>query len=299
MKKFILVLAAVVMSAGMMAAQDMSAATEAAKNANEALVNKDYATALTGFKDALAKALECGEEGEELVGTCKGVIPTIILNIAKGAVKEANYAEGLAKLGADDVIDEATTLVGQVKKTKASSLYKAKDFAGAVAAYKEVLAENPTDGASALQLGAALVQTGDQAGAIEAFTTALENGQAAAGKQLASLHSEDAQALIKEKEYKEALAACDKSNEFAESANACKLAASAATQLKDTKAAINYHKKYLELSPEAKDAAGVAYTIAVLAQQAGDKATAKEYYTKVQGDAQYGAEAKKQLETLK
>ena len=41
MKKIILTLAAVVLSAGLISAQDMSQATETAKNANEALVAKD------------------------------------------------------------------------------------------------------------------------------------------------------------------------------------------------------------------------------------------------------------------
>lgn len=309
MKRIILVLSAVILSAGIMSAQDMSAATEKAKAANESLVAKDYSAALSGFKEALTLAEACGEEGEEIANTCKTVIPSIILNIAKNNIKESKFDEGLSTLADaikaatdyanDDVVAEATKLVSQAKKAKAQNLIKAKDYAGAVAAYKEVLAETPTDGASALQLGAALVQTGDQAGAIAAFEQALENGQAAAGKQLSNIYVKEAQTLLKDKKYKEALAACDKSNEYGANANACKLAANAATQLKDNKAAINYHKQYLEVSPEAKDAAGVAYTIAVLAQQLGDKATAKEFYTKVQGDATYGAEAKKQLETLK
>ena len=74
MKKIILTLAAVVLSAGLISAQDMSQATETAQTANEALVAKDYAKALEGFKQALSIAQACGEEGEELVGTCKTVI---------------------------------------------------------------------------------------------------------------------------------------------------------------------------------------------------------------------------------
>ena len=39
-------------------------------------------------------------------------------------------------------------------------------------------------------------------------------------------------------------------------------------------------------------------TIAVLYQQAGNKEKAKEYYLKIENDAQYGATAKEQLKTL-
>ena len=45
----------------------------------------------------------------------------------------------------------------------------------------------------------------------------------------------------------------------------------------------------------AKDFAGVAYTIAVLSQQEGDKAKAKEYYEKITSDPQYGVAAQEYL----
>lgn len=310
MKKIILTLAAVVLSAGLISAQDMAQATETAQNANEALVAKDYAKALAGFKEALTLAQACGEEGEELVGTCKGIIPSIVLSIAKNEIKEAKYDEGIAQLeeaikaaeefGNDDVIGEAATLIPQVKKQKAVALYNDKDYAAAAEAFKEVLAADPEDGASALRLAMALSNTGDKDGSIEAFKQAAANGQEAnANKQLANIYLKDAQALLKEKKYKEAMAACEESNTYVESANAYKLAASAASQLKDNAKAIGYYEKYLAVSPDAKDANGIITTLAVLYQQSGNKAKAIEYYTKVQNDPQYGATAKQQLEALK
>ena len=310
MKKIILTLAAVILSAGLISAQDMAQATEKAQNANEALVAKDYAKALEGFKEALTLAQACGDEGAELVGTCKSVIPSIVLTIAKNEIKDAKYDEGLAQLdeaikvaeeyGNDDVIGEAATLIPQVKKQKALALYNAKDYAAAAEAYKEILAGDPEDGASALRLALALTNTGDKDGSIAAFKQAAEHGQAAnANKQLANIYLKDAQQLLKDKKYKEAMAACEESNGFVESANAYKLAASAASQLKDNAKAIGFYEKYLEFSPDAKDANGIITTIAVLYQQAGNKAKAIEYYTKVQNDPQYGATAKQQLEALK
>ncbi|MBR3011767.1 MAG: tetratricopeptide repeat protein [Bacteroidales bacterium] len=310
MKKIILTLAAVILSAGLVSAQDMAKATETAQNANEALVAKDYAKALEGFKEALTLAQACGEEGEELVGTCKSVIPSIVLTIAKNAIKDAKYDEGIAQLDEaikvaeeyenDDVIGEAATLIPQVKKQKALALYNDKDYAAAAEAYKDILAADPEDGASALRLALALTNLDDKDGAIAAFKQAAEHGQAAnANKQLANIYLKDAQQLLKDKKYKEAMAACEESNTFSESANAYKLLASAAAQLKDNSKAISSYEKYLELSPNASDAAGINTTIAVLYQQAGNKAKAIEYYTKVQNDPQYGATAKQQLEALK
>jgi tetratricopeptide (TPR) repeat protein len=310
MKKIILTLAAVILSAGLISAQDMAQATETAQNANEALVAKDYAKALEGFKQALTLAQACGEEGEELVGTCKSVIPSIVLTIAKNEIKEAKYDEGIAQLeeaikvaeefGNDDVIGEAASLIPQVKKQKATALFNDKDYAAAAEAFKDILAADPEDGASALRLGVALTNTGDKDGSIAAFKQAAEHGQAAnANKQLANIYLKDAQQLLKDKKYKEAMAACEESNVYSESANAYKLAASAATQLKDNAKAIGFYEKYLEVSPDAKDANGIITTVAVLYQQAGNKAKAIEYYTKVQNDPQYGATAKQQLEALK
>ena len=310
MKKIILTLAAVILSAGLMSAQDMAQATETAQNANEALVAKDYAKALEGFKQALTLAQACGEEGEELVGTCKGVIPSIVLTIAKNEIMEDKYDEGIAKLeeaikvaeeyGNDDVIGEAAGLIPQVKKQKAAALFNAKDYAAAAEAFKSILESDPEDGASALRLALALTNTGDKDGAIAAFKQAAEHGQAAnANKQLANIYLKDAQTLLKEKKFKDAIAACEESNTYNESANAYKLAASAASQLKDNAKAIGFYEKYLEISPDAKDANGIITTLAVLYQQSGNKAKAIEYYTKVQNDAQYGATAKQQLEALK
>ena len=310
MKKIILTLAAVILSAGLMSAQDMAQATETAQNANEALVAKDYAKALEGFKQALTLAQACGEEGEELVGTCKGVIPSIVLTIAKNEIMEDKYDEGIAKLeeaikvaeeyGNDDVIGEAAGLIPQVKKQKAAALFNAKDYAAAAEAFKSILESDPEDGASALRLALALTNTGDKDGAIAAFKQAAEHGQAAnANKQLANIYLKDAQTLLKEKKFKDAIAACEESNTYNESANAYKLAASAASQLKDNAKAIGFYEKYLEISPDAKDANGIITTLAVLYQQSGNKAKAIEYYTKVQNDPQYGATAKQQLEALK
>lgn len=310
MKRIILTIAAVVLSAGLMSAQDMAKATETAQNANEALVAKDYATALTGFKEALTLAEACGEEGAELVGTCKGVIPSITLSIAKNLIKESKYDEGLAQLDeaikvaeqyeADDVIADATELIPQVKKQKATALYNAKDFAAAAEAFKAILATDPEDGASALRLAMALNSTGDKEGAIAAFEQAAANGQEAnANKQLANVFLKDAQALLKENKFKEAIEACEKSNGYVESANAYKLAASAATKLKDNAKAIGFYEKYLGISPDAKDKGAIAFTIGALYQQASNKAKAIEFYEKASSDATYGAQAKQQLEALK
>jgi len=310
MKKLFFTLAAVVLSAGMISAQDMAQATETAQNANEALLVKDYAAALSGFQKALTLAQACGEEGAELVGTCKGVIPQIVLSMAKSDIKDAKYTEGIAQLqeaikvateySVEDVVNDATELIPQVRKQMAAALFNDKDYAGAVEAFKAVLADDPTDGGSALRLATALSNIGDKEGSIAAFQQAAANGQEAqANKQLSNIYLKDAQALLKSSKFKEAIEACEKSNEYLENANAYKLAASAASKLKDNTKAIAFYEKYIEIAPDAKDVNGIICTVAVLYQQANNKAKAIEYYEKITSDAQYGATAKQQLEALK
>ena len=84
MKKFILALAAMVLTAGLISAQDMAQATELAKNGNDALGAQNYTEALNYFQQALDMATQLeGDEAAALVEQCKGIIPNIALEIAK------------------------------------------------------------------------------------------------------------------------------------------------------------------------------------------------------------------------
>ena len=107
-----------------------------------------------------------------------------------------------------------------------------------------------------------------------------------------------AQAANKAKKYQEVIDYAAKSNEYLESANAYRFAAGAYQQLGKNAECIAAYEKYLEVTPNAKDASGIICTIAVLYQQAGNKAKAKEYYEKIVNDPQFGATAQEQLKTL-
>jgi tetratricopeptide (TPR) repeat protein len=143
------------------------------------------------------------------------------------------------------------------------------------------------------------MQSGDNAGAIAALEAAAANGKAEqATKLLSNVYLKEGMALVKAGKSAEAIEALEKSNSYVESANAYKLIASAYTKLGKSKDAINAYKKYLEVDPNAKDAADVTFTIAATAQKAGDKATAIEYYKKLTSNAKYAAQATQQLGTL-
>lgn len=310
MKKIFLTLAAVVLSAGMLSAQDMSQATETAKMANESLVAGNKAQALTGFQEALALAAACGDEGAELVATCKGAIPNIMLSIAKDLIKEGNFDDAIAKLaevdakakeyGADEVAAEAETLVPQALMAKGGELLKEKKFAEAVEAYQKAFALDPDNGTIALRLGQALSGAGKADEAIAAFETASKNGQEEmAGKQISNIYLKKAAASLKGGKYADAVADAVKGTEYSENAQAWLVAGQASQKLNKNADAIKYFEKYLEAAPTAKNANQIAFTVAALYQKAGNKAKAVEYYKKVVSDPQLGASAKQQLDALK
>ena len=310
MKKILLTLAAVVLSFGMLSAQDMSQATETAKMANESLVAGNKALALSGFQEALAQAAACGADGEELVATCKGVIPGIMLSIAKDLIKEAKFDEAVTQLndvvakakeyGADEIAEEATTLVPQTLMAKGGELLKEKNFAAAAEAYKSALELDPDNGNLALRLGQALSGAGQVEEAVAAFETAAKNGQEElAGKQISNIYLKKAAAALKAAKFADAVAAAEKAGEYAENAQAYLIAGQASQKLNKNADAIKNFEKYLAAAPTAKNANAIAFTVAALYQKAGNKAKAKEFYQKVVGDPQLGAQAKQQLDALK
>ena len=309
MKKLLVVFVALGFAA-LASAQDFNAAIDVFNAGATALEGGNKVEALAQFRSALTQFEACeGDEAAEMIDKCKDIIPNTLLSIAKEQINEADYDKAIASLaevqtiakdfGKDEIVADAAALVPNVYLRKGSTLLKDKDFAGAAAAFKEVVALTPEDGQAFLLLGQAQMQNNDLSAATEALEKAAELGKAdQANKLLSTAYLKEGQAALKAKKFADAIAALEKSNGYVESANAYKLLASAQTQAGKSKDAIASYKKYLEVSPNAKDAADIMFTIAATAQKAGDKATAKEYYTKLSGDAKYGAQAAAQLKAL-
>ena len=310
MKRIFLLFAAAVMAAGVASAQDINKAIEAANSGNEAFQMGEYALAIDAFKNSLTIAEGLGEEGAEHANTCKTAICNIYLAHAKNLIKSGDFDGALVKLeetvgvangyNNEQTAADAQKLVPQVYKQKANTAFKAKDMATAIAAYTKVTELEPTNGDIYLLLGRAYAATGKIDEAVKAYETAAANGEEAdAKKQLSTLFLKNAQACLKKQDFNGVIENANKANSYLENANAYKLAASAAQKLGKNAQCIEYYEKYLAIKPDAKDAAGVTFTIAALYQQAGDKAKAAEYYQKVANDPQYGAGAQEQLKVLK
>ena len=309
MKKIFLVLSAVVMTAISVSAQDLATATETFNNGAMELQMGNMEAALANFQSALEMAEALGEQGAEIATNCKGAIPQVLFSIAKGYIKDDNFDGALAQLDATiaaankyenaEIAAEAAEFIPQVYMQKGNAALQAKDMATAVAAYTKVIELDPKNGNAMLRLGQVYGATGKIEEAVAAFEQAAANGQEkTANKQLSNMFVKLAQAANKAKKYQETIDYAAKSNQYLENANAYRFAAGASQQLGKNADCIANYEKYLELSPNAKDAAGVKFTIAALYQQGGDKAKAKEYYQAVANDPQYGPSAQEQLKTL-
>lgn len=314
MKKLIIALAAVILSAGIASAQDLANATATYNNGAESLQMGQKDDALSYFQQALQQGQALGEEGADLVANCKKAIPGVILSIGKEAFNNKDFAAAIAKFeeaakvgneyGETEVAAEAANLVSQAKVAgaydNASDALKAKNFAGAIAGFQEVLALDPDNKNAALQLGSALGATGKIEEAEAAFAKAVENGaeQTMVNKQVSNLYLKKGASLLKGQKLADAVAAAEKANSIYENAQAYLIIGQASQKLKKNSDAIAAFDKYLGLAPKAKNAGAIAFTIGALYQQDNNKAKAVEYYKKVLTDPKFGAQAKQLVDAL-
>ena len=301
--------AAVVMAAGIASAQDINSVTETYNNGAMELEMGNKEAALGYFQAALTAAEALGEEGMQIADNCKSTIPVLMESIAKDYIKAQMYDAAIEQLnktievcntlGNAAQADECKTLIYQTLMAKGNDLINAKDYAAAIEVYNQIMAADPTNAMASLRLGMAYGATGNTEAAEAAYLVAAQNGQEKnAYKQLSNLFVKKAAAVLKTKNYEEAIEFALKSNEYLENATAMKVAGTAASALQKNEDAIVYLEKYLELSPNAKDAAQMKYTIAATAQVLGDKAKAKEYYQQILSDPKFGPTAKQMLESL-
>ena len=309
-------LAAAVLSAGIMSAQDLNAALELANQGNDAYTAGSPELALEAFQQSLKIAEGLGEEGANHVETCKTAITNIYMTLAKNTYKEKNWdaaveaftkaKEVAEQYGNAEVAEEAAKLVVNSQTQKllglAAEAKKTKDAAGFAAAadyYKQALELDPTNGGFAVQLGQTYISLKDWENADAALNTAMANGQEKnAAKLLAQLYLKRCQESLKASKLQEAVDFANKSNEYAPSANAYKLGASAAVKMNNLPVAEEMYLKYLELKPNAADASDIKVTLAETYRKAGNKAKAKEYFQMLVNDPKYGATAQQLLPTL-
>ena len=309
MKKIIIAIAAMVMTAGFVSAQDMAQATELYNNGATAISMENWTEALDCFQKALEMGNTIGEEAQELVANCKKAIPGVSLQIAKDLIKAEKYDEAAAKLDAAakiaqeyenaEVAEEAKELVPKMWLQKGADALKLKDFASAADGFAKSYAIDTTAGKTALYLGQALGQLGKTEEAVEAFQHAAWNGeQETALGQISNLYVKEANTAFKAQKWADAVKAAGKANDFAENATAYLIAGQASQKLSKNADAIKNFEKYLELKPTASNAGAITYTVAALYQGAKNNAKALEFYKKIQNDAKFGDQTKQMIDAL-
>lgn len=321
MKKIFLLILATSLAAGIAFAQELSPeemlnkAIELANSGNEAFEAGSPELALEAFTQSLDLATKAGEIGAEHIGTCKTAICNIYQKIAKDhyraqewdkAVEAFNKAKEIAtQYERADIVAEADELLINTKANQLKDLGDAakqnKDFATAAEYYQQMLDMNPTNGGYALLLGDALRSAKDWDKAIAALETAAANGQEAKAKGvLSNLYYDRCQEARKQKKHKEALDFAKTAIEYnPKKANAYYYGGQAASSIKNAGACEELFLKYLELKPNASNKSDILLTIGECYRLTGNKAKAREYYTKLVSDPKHGAVAKQILPTLK
>ena len=290
MKKSVLTLSALLLSATLSFAQNMAEATQLAKDAQEAYSNKEFVQAFEGFQKALTIAEACGEEGAELLDQCKTALPQIAMSIAKEKINAQDYDGGLAELqkvieisdkyGAIDVFAEAKDLVPAVEQQKSNALFADADE---------------------------LYQAGKLDEALAAFQALKEVGNANAIKRIPTVFLKKAQAAYQEGKLDAAIAAVQSAVTESGGSASIKKTAGAIVQGAIQKAATtgklsdagNYYNLLSELDPGNANLGVLAYTLGASYYKAKNVAQAKSWLQKAVKDPKYGANAQQLLNALK
>ena len=309
MKKIVSLFAAAAMTVSVAFAQDINSVTDTFNNGMMELNMGNKEAAMEYLQLALTEAEALGEAGNDIADNCKANLPILMISIAKDYIGADNYdaatallekAEEAANLyGNPTKAAEAKARASQVLMAKANDLLKAKNYAGAISVYNEIMAADPDNAMAALRLGQCYAATGDVVKAEQALTIAAANGQEKqAYKQLSNIYVKKAAASLKAKKTQEAYNYAVKSNEYLENGTALKIAGQTALTLGKTADGLKYLEKYVAISPNASDASQMKYNIAATAEKLGDKAKAKEYYEQLLADPKFGAAAKQKLDIL-
>jgi len=290
MKRIIFAAATFITCAALATAQDFNHAATVANEANAALANGDFKTAIQGFKQAAEEVAQCTEAtAPELLAACKTGISQSLFSAANQLVKEGKLDEAIDGLttaiatakeyACTEIEEKAVNLKQQVVKLYANNKIKAAAVANsteekiacyndAVAKLEMLISEGLADAKLYIQKGQILKSLGKQQDAVESFLKAKDMGEeSAANKQLSKLYLQEASSKLAKKDYEGAITSALKATEYETSATAYKIAGTAANASKKIEDAVNYLSKYLELAPDAKDAAQIKSAIATLSSQ--------------------------------
>lgn len=309
MRKFWLTITATLVAAGMYAQNNMTVATQKATLAKESLDSGDYLTAVSGFKDALSLAEQCGDEGTNLASVCKEIIPKALNAAARKSLNTNDFDSAISSLkgvvdfagfyGDTQTAERAKALIPQILVKKAGVLLDSKKYEEAAEACETALETDPSNGIASLRLGMALESLGNYWNAVDAYKNAAANGQAKnAAARLGQCYLLRALEELKSNDFNAAVKDAVASNEYVPNPQTLQIAGNASMMSGNRTDAIEYFEKYIAAAPSADNLGQVAYVVGALCQENGDNAKALEFFGKAVSDPKYGADAKKAIDTI-
>lgn len=280
MRRLIYSAAAFFACAALASAQDFNKAATMATEANAALEQGNYEAAIKGFTAAAQEFAKCTEDkAPEFLASCKQSISQALYDAANRLINEGKLNEAIDGLttaiatakeyACIEIENKAINRKQQLIKSYANNRIKAAAVANSseekIAYYSDALAkfemlinEGLDDAITHLQKGQILKVLGRKQEAIDSFLKAKEMGaERSANTNLSKIYIQDAITKKDQKDYSSAIESALKAMEYEESATAYRIAGEIANASGRFEEAVNYLSKYLELAPNAKDAAQI------------------------------------------
>lgn len=293
--------------------QDLQTATELYNSGAKALSENNYSGAIDSFNKALTmleslSEEDRGEDGMALLKEAKAIIPQIHLRFGKelatsgsldNAISQLKIAAQTAKkYSVEGVEEEVKDLIPQLLLVNASNLLNEGKLPEAIAGFKKVIAEQPDNSDAYVRMGVAEVRLNNEAGAIAAFTKAMELGESdMAPKQLSNIFLKRSAAAVRTKNWTEVYNTAIKANEYNVSSTGSKLIGLSSLQLKKYDEAIDALEAYLAAEPAATDKNNIMYNLAVAFEAKGNNAKACGYYKQLLNDPTYKQMAEYKVKT--
>ena len=251
MKKIFLVFATMMMSAFLAFAQDAETAASVYNTGVEAYGNGELEQALEAFKKAYTLAQDSADDAD-IVAQCKNLIPTIAYSLVVKNYNNSAYKDCVEQL--PEVIATAKELGNDETAAKAENLLKE-------ATYNYAKELEDSDLALARETLHQLEELGDVDRAKSRLAHIAIKEATEAQKEAAAAKADPAK---KKAAYEKMYGFAQEALSYEESAKAVKLLAASARGLEKWDEALEKYQKYLELSPDAKDAENIKKIITSL-----------------------------------
>jgi len=295
-------------------AQDINQAIEFYNKGAEAVLAKDWATAISQYNKALTVldelGAEGGEEGEEMTFKIKEVIPNLHLFLGKDLAVASKIEEAIVELNkaiekAEEYDDfgtaalEAKKLIDQLNFATAKALFDDKNYEEAISAFNKVLEAEPNNGTAYFIIGASYAALNNETQAIVAYEKAIEMGNKDAASRLANIYLTQAQNAMKDQKWQNMYDLSTKAAVIApDNANVVKFIGIAAFQLKKYNEAIPALEKTLAANPNAADKNGTIYRLAQAFEAQNKNSQACGYYKQLLNDANYKQMAEHKIKNV-